>query len=101
MNTTTNEATTAPVSSEQFVDPITGNGLPANLEEMTEYQLGRLANYYGRRGAAEAWKIGRIAELAKAKCKRGQFDVWRMTHLPFISQPTLSRYRKLSKEMTF
>ena len=78
------------------------NDTPSNdspREDWSLDQLGRFANRIAKRTAHDAWLLGRAFTFAKAKAKaEGQkIEEWRKEWLPFMSQPTLSRYEAVGK----
>lgn len=68
-------------------------------EDWTLEELGQFAQQVAKRTAHDAWLLGRAYAIAKAKAKaEGQkIEAWRKEWVPFLSQPTLSRYEAVSK----
>ena len=68
-------------------------------EDWTLEQLGQFAQQIAKRTAHDAWLLGRAYTIAKAKAKAEgkMIEKWRNEWLPFLSQPTLSRYEAVSK----
>ncbi len=68
-------------------------------EDWTLEHLGKFAQQVAKRTAHDAWLLGRAYTIAKAQAKaEGQkIEEWRKQWLPFLSQPTLSRYEAVGK----
>ncbi len=68
-------------------------------EDWTLDQLGEFARQVAKRSAHDAWNLGRAYTIAKAKAKaEGQkIGAWRRQWIPFVSQPTLSRYEAVGR----
>lgn len=68
-------------------------------EGWTLDELGRFAQRIAKRTAHDAWLLGRAYTIAKKKAKAEgkRIDKWRKEWLPFLSQPTLSRYEAVSR----
>jgi hypothetical protein len=77
------------------------NILPTDTprEDWTLDQLGQFAQQIAKRTAHNAWLLGRAYTIAKAKAKAEgkKIETWQKEWLPFVSQPTLSRYEAVSK----
>jgi hypothetical protein len=68
-------------------------------EDWSLEQLGQFAQQIAKRTAHDAWLLGRAYGIAKAKAKAEgeKIETWHKEWLPFVSQPTLSRYEAVSK----
>ncbi len=68
-------------------------------DDWTLEQLGQFAQQIAKRTAHDAWLLGRAYTIAKAKAKAEgkKIETWHKEWLPFVSQPTLSRYEAVSK----
>ena len=68
-------------------------------EDWTLNQLGEFAQKIAKRTAHDAWLLGRAYTFAKAKAKGEglKIEKWRKAWIPFISQPTLSRYESVAE----
>lgn len=68
-------------------------------EDWTLDELGQYAQKIAKRTAHDAWLLGRAYSIAKTKAKAEGLKVekWRKEWLPFVSQPTLSRYEAVAK----
>lgn len=68
-------------------------------EDWTLDELGQFAQQIAKRSAHDAWLLGRAYGIAKAKAKAEgkKIEAWRKEWLPFLSQPTLSRYEAVAK----
>ncbi len=75
------------------------NATQSPREDWTLDQLGQFAQQLAKRTAHDAWLLGRAYSIAKAKAKaEGQkIEEWRQQWIPFLSQPTLSRYEAVGK----
>ncbi len=68
-------------------------------QDWTLEQLGQYAQQLAKRNAHDAWLLGRAYTIAKVKAKAEgkKIEAWRREWLPFLSQPTLSRYEAVAK----
>jgi hypothetical protein len=68
-------------------------------EDWTLDQLGQYAQQVAKRTAHDAWKLGRAYSIAKQKAKAEgkKIGAWRKEWIPFVSQPTLSRYEAVGR----
>lgn len=68
-------------------------------EDWTLDELGQFAQRIAKRTAHDAWLLGRAYTIAKQKAKTEgkKIETWQKEWLPFLSQPTLSRYEAVSK----
>jgi hypothetical protein len=68
-------------------------------EDWSLDQLGRFAQQIAKRTAHNAWLLGRAYTIAKARAKAEgkKIESWRSEWVPFLSQPTLSRYEAVAK----
>lgn len=77
------------------------NNFPTDTprEDWSLDQLGQFAQQIAKRTAHNAWLIGRAYTFAKQKAKAEgrKIEAWQKEWLPFLSQPTLSRYEAVSK----
>jgi hypothetical protein len=77
------------------------NILPTDTprEDWSLEELGQFAQQIAKRNAHDAWLLGRAYTIAKAKAKAEgkKIETWQKEWLPFLSQPTLSRYEAVSK----
>lgn len=68
-------------------------------QNWTLEELGKFAQQLAKRTAYDAWRLGRAYSIAKAKAKAEgkKIEEWRRQWLPFLSQPTLSRYEAVGR----
>ncbi len=79
---------------------MTNNNFPQSpREDWTLDELGQFAQQIAKRTAHDAWLLGRAYTIAKAKAKAEglKIEEWRQQWIPFLSQPTLSRYEAVGK----
>jgi hypothetical protein len=79
---------TAPEEVDTTVNP---------LRKWTPEVLGAYVAKLGKKDALDIWRMGRAMNYAHAQVKHGKWKKWQEEWVPFYSEKTIERYRKVGE----